>query len=661
MQSFRSNLELVSERVVQIMLQRTLTLGGISLVAAAALTLAIGLMLRPIESELTADGDLSSASPPPAHNAQPAASASQGQTAVTFNRDVAPIIFKHCSTCHHEGEAVPFHLMSYADVKKRAQQISEVVTTRYMPPWMPARGLVEFEGERGLSNEEIAVIRKWAGEGAVEGDEKELPPTPTFASGWILGTPDHVAKMPEPFVVPAEGKDIYRNFVVPVGLPEGKWIKGVHVRTGESSVVHHGFVFVDSTGNSAKQNDAAEPGVGYSGMDPGSGVERPVGQSLSWQPGKQPKLGPEAMSWWLPRHSDLVLQMHLRPSGKEEHVQAEVAIYFSATPPTLKPAALMLRSVDIDIPPGVANYAIESSYVLPVDLEVIGVLPHAHYLARKVEAWATLPDGHKQSLLRINDWNFDWQGDYRYARPLTLPARSQIAMRIEYDNSEGNAHNPHRPPQQVKYGLESSDEMGEVHFQVLPRNEQDWRLLDADYRRSYALPDSIAAARALLKNEPTSAERMVRLGVALMVGDEIEEAMGLFNQALAIEPADAKARYHLGHAYAKRNDTARAVEEWKEVVRIDPRHFRAQNNLGYWYLAQKDLERAEEHLLAAVAANENDVMSRVNLARVYAAKQDWQSVQRELEEALKVEPRNPAVTTLLKSARENALRPGGTP
>jgi Flp pilus assembly protein TadD len=322
---------------------------------------------------------------------------------------------------------------------------------------------------------------------------------------------------------------------------------------------------------------------------------------------------------------------------------------------------MMLRSVEIDIPAGAKNYAIESGYVLPVDVDLISVLPHAHYLARKVSAWAMLPDGQKQWLFRIDDWNFDWQGDYRLEQPLPLPAKTRVEMRIEYDNSEDNPRNPHHPPEHVAYGLNSTDEMGEFHLQVLTRNETDRRSLEADYRRVYAIPDTIAAARALLKNEPASAERMVRLGVALLVGDGVEEAMELFKQALAIEPADARARYHLGHAYAMRGDTARAVEEWKEVVRIDPRHFRAQNNLGYWYLAQMDLKRAEEHLLAAVAANENDVMSRVNLARVFAAKQDWQSVQRELEEALKIEPGDPAVTALLKSARENALRQGGTP
>jgi Flp pilus assembly protein TadD len=234
-------------------------------------------------------------------------------------------------------------------------------------------------------------------------------------------------------------------------------------------------------------------------------------------------------------------------------------------------------------------------------------------------------------------------------------------MRIEYDNSQDNPRNPHYPPQHVVYGLNSTDEMGEFHLQVLTRNADDRRTLEADYRRIYAIPDTIAAARALLKNEPTNAERMVRLGVALLVGNGVEEAMGLFNKALEIEPADPKARYHVGHAYAMRGDTARAVEEWKEVVRIDPRHFRAQNNLGYWYLAQKDLKRAEEHLLAAVAANENDVMSRVNLARVYAAKEEWQRVQAELEEALKVEPGDPTVTALLHSARQKARSNHGTP
>jgi tetratricopeptide (TPR) repeat protein len=230
-------------------------------------------------------------------------------------------------------------------------------------------------------------------------------------------------------------------------------------------------------------------------------------------------------------------------------------------------------------------------------------------------------------------------------------------MRIEYDNSAENLRNPVHPPQHVTYGLSSSDEMGEFHLQVLTQSDEDRRKLETDYRRVYATPDTIAAARALLKNEPESSERMVRLGVALLVGDEISEAMALFDRALEIDPADVTARYHRGHAYAKQNDPQRAVEEWQEVVRIDPKHFRAQNNLGYWHFAKRDLSRAEEHLRAAVDANENDVMSRVNLARVHAAKGDWESVVAELEEAQKIEPLNQAVADLLQSARQKAPRP----
>ena len=639
------------------MQQRLFTQGGISFVIAIVVTIGIGLWLTRSGSEprKSDSGDVSGS--PAEYDEDRQIHVADNRSIVTFNRDVAPIVFKRCSPCHRPGQAVPFHLMSYGDFKRRAKRIGEAVARRSMPPWMPADGLVEFEGERRLSDAEIDVIRRWIRDGTSEGDDDDRPQPPASAEGWTLGKPDLVVKMKEPFVVPPVGPDIYRNFVAPAGLPEGKWIKGVHVRTGESNVVHHGFVFVDPTGQTAKRNDDAEAGAGYSGMDPGTGVERPLGQSLSWHPGKQASMGRQEMSWWLPRHADLVLQMHIRPTGKEEQVQAEVGLYFSDSPPTIQPSVLMLRSVEIDIPPGAKDYAIESSYVLPVDVEVIRVMPHAHYLCRKVMAWAILPDAQEQWLLRIDDWDFAWQEDYQYRQPIKLPAGTRLSMRMVYDNSEENLRNPTRPPQHVTYGLNSSDEMGEFHLQVLTRNEQERRALETDYRRVYAIPDTIAAARRLLKNEPESAERMVRLGVALLAGDEAREAVQLFDRALEIEPADASARYHRGHAYAMQNDTRRAVAEWKEVVRIDPAHFRAQNNLGYWYFVNKNLSKAEEHLRAAVAANENDVMSRINLARVHAAKGDWPGVEAELEEALRVEPRNEAVNELLRSARQMSRSP----
>jgi tetratricopeptide (TPR) repeat protein len=360
----------------------------------------------------------------------------------------------------------------------------------------------------------------------------------------------------------------------------------------------------------------------------------------------------EDKSWWLARHSDLVLQMHIRPSGRQEDLKAEVGLYFSDTPATIHPTRLMLRSVGIDIPAGAKDYAIESSYVTPVDLEVLSVLPHAHYLCRKVKGWATLPDGQERLLLRIDDWNFDWQGNYRFAEPLKLPAGTRLSMRIEYDNSEGNARNPHHPPRRVTYGLNSSDEMGEFHMQVVTPNARDIETLAADYREKYAIPDSIATARALLKIDPQSPERLVKLGAVLLAADEVDQAIGLFQQALAVDPRYATAHYQMGHAYAMKQDPRRAVEEWQKVLEIDPRHFRAHNNLGYWHLMQRELDKAEEHLLAAVGENENDLLSRLNLARLYAAKGEWTTVEAELREALKIDPQNEAVRKSWEEARE---------
>jgi tetratricopeptide (TPR) repeat protein len=574
---------------------------------------------------------------------------------VTFNRDVAPIVYKQCSSCHHPGEAVPFQLMSYKDFKKRSKQLVEVIESRFMPPWMPdSNDDVKFQDERRLTNHEIATIRAWVEQGALEGDEKDRHEPPAFNEGWPLGKPDLVVRMPKPYVVPAEGGDIYRNFVVPIGLPEGKWVSGIAMRPGGKRVVHHAFLFLDVTGETAELRDEAELEVGYAGMDPGSGVGSPAGQFVSWQPGKQDSMGPAGSPWWMPRRSDLVLQMHIRPSGKEENIQGEIGLYFTDQPAEIEPSIIMLRSVAIDIPPGVKDHVIESSYVLPVEVDVTSVLPHAHYLCRKLDAWATLPNGRRQQILSIKDWNFDWQGDYRFIEPIQLPRGSQFSMRYIYDNSEENARNPNHPPKRVTFGLNSSDEMGELWLQVVTHNKADKHALDDDYRRTYAVPDAIATARAVLRDEPTNPNRMVTLGATLLVADEVDEAVELFNDALAIHPQDAKARYHLGVAFANRNDLGLAVEQWKEALRIDPKYYRAHNSLANWYRRLGNLAKSQEHLIAAIKANENHILSRVNLAKVYADQGQWSRAEFELRNALLIEPQNGPIRQLWLDAQARA-------
>ena len=190
------------------------------------------------------------------------------------------------------------------------------------------------------------------------------------------------------------------------------------------------------------------------------------------------------LSWELRPNTDLVLQLHLHPSGKPEQVQPSVGFYFTGEPPTNTPFRLNLNPLTLDIPAGASDYSVEDNYRLPVDVELLGVLPHAHYLAKRMEGYAVLPDGSRHDLLLIKDWDFNWQGDYRYAHPVHLPKGTTLAMRFAYDNSSKNVRNPNHPPRRVRYGLQTTDEMAELWFQVLPRNLQHARHfpLDCDDR-----------------------------------------------------------------------------------------------------------------------------------------------------------------------------------
>jgi len=245
------------------MRRRPLILSTLALLAACSAAVAWAIWLRP-----RAVGPDTSARP-----AVPAAPAH-----VTFNRDVAPIVFAECAACHRPGEAGPFPLLTYDDVRRRASQVADVTRRRVMPPWLPAAGHGEFLGDRRLSDEQVATIGRWVEQGAPEGAAADMPPRPPFADGWQLGEPDLVVRMPEPYVLPADGADVYRNFVLPVPLAAGRWVKAVEIRPGNAKVVHHAFLLADRT-PASRRLDALEPGVGYGGMDAGDGTADPAASS----------------------------------------------------------------------------------------------------------------------------------------------------------------------------------------------------------------------------------------------------------------------------------------------------------------------------------------------------------------------------------------------
>lgn len=389
---------------------------------------------------------------------------------VTFNKDVAPILYKNCTGCHRDGEVAPFALLTYDDAKRHAKQIRKVTQEKIMPPWKAETGCGEFLDARFLTAAQLDTIKKWVDGGAIEGSAKDLPPAPKFVDGWQLGQPDMILKMPEAYHVPAEGTDIYRCFVIPVDVPADRYVKAVEYRPGNRRVVHHAIFYLDTSGEARKLDDA-DPGPGYTHFG-GPGFP-PSGALGGWAPGVTPKFLPDGVTRILRKGADLVLQTHFHPSGKPEVEQSTIGIYLSKEPPKKIMLPITLGTFRINIPAGEKDYHIHDSFTTPVPVQVVGITPHAHLLGKQMKCTATLPDGTVKSLLSIKDWDFNWQEQYRYAKPFVLPADTRIDMDFSYDNSSENPRNPTNPPKRVTFGEGTTDEMAFCWVQVIPEKLLD--------------------------------------------------------------------------------------------------------------------------------------------------------------------------------------------
>ena len=331
---------------------------------------------------------------------------------VTFNSHVAPILFTHCAGCHRPGGVAPFSVLTYNAARQHARQIGVATESRYMPPWKSEAGLDKFIGQQQLTDDEIEIIRRWIAAGAPEGDPKQRPPLPRSNGVWQLGKPDLVVRTREAYTLKAEGADTFRLFVLPIPVDQSRFIAGVEFRPDNPRVVHHANILIDPTPQSRERN-AQDAALGEQGLLPGS-ARYPEGHFLGWTPGQPDPLLPKGLAWRLDPGTDLVVQLHMQPSGKPEPIRFSVGLFFSAAPPERTPVMLRLGGQDIDIPAGERTYTTADSYVLPVDVEVLAIKPHAHFRARDVKGWATLPDGTRRSLIHIPDWDFRWQNVYRF-------------------------------------------------------------------------------------------------------------------------------------------------------------------------------------------------------------------------------------------------------
>jgi hypothetical protein len=392
------------------------------------------------------------------------------QPVPTYSKDIAPIVFNHCSTCHRPGQVAPFSLLTYSDAAKRAQLIGYMTESRLMPPWKPTPGFGDFKNANFLSDEEIQTIKHWVEASAPQGNPADLPAAPKFQDGWQLGQPDLILKMPQAFQVPAEGEDIYQCFVLPLNLPNGANVAAVEIHPGNKKVLHHTLLFLNDDGAAVKKdNETAEPGYRCFG---GPGVKT-AGALGGWVPGARPHVLPAGTATKVPPGADLIMQNHYHPSGKPESDQSEIGLYFAkgAVEKTVFSLPMLYRN--LTIPAGTKNYHVASSFVTPIDIDVTAIAPHMHLLGREMKVTATLPNGEIMPLIWIKDWDFNWQGQYQFANPLLLPKGTRIELTATYDNSADNPKNPNSPPKDVHWGENTTDEMCIAFIQIQTRNPDD--------------------------------------------------------------------------------------------------------------------------------------------------------------------------------------------
>jgi len=579
---------------------------------------------------------------------------------ITYNDDIAPLIWQRCGSCHRPGQLAPFSLMTFADVRSHSTQVVKATRSRLMPPWLPDSNEGEFDNDRRLRPNEIDRIEQWVLQGAPEGDSAHAQTPPARVDGWQLGQPDLVVELPEPYILRPGKTDVFRNFVIPIPLTSGRYVRGIEVRPGNLRVVHHATIGIDRT-RTSRLLDEVDPEPGYEGMF-SEGAHSPENHALGWTPGMIPMLEPADMAWRLETGSDLVVQLHMMRNHLEtpEHVQPSVGFFFTDTPPSRFPIDFKLGSKTIDIPAGASAYVAEDVFELPVDVDVLSVYPHAHYLAKDMLASAKLPDGTGKRLLHIKDWNFNWQDLYRFAQPVFLPRGTFVTMRYTYDNSTANPRNPHRPPQRVVYGPQSTDEMGDLWLRLLPHNAADSAVLATAFGQNELRKDLIVAEEGV-NTHPTDAGWHDLLGVRYLAAGRIPEAVARLRTAIGLRPADAEAHNNLAQALLRQRDVDGAIAEYREAARLAPKNDQIHLNLAAALQDRNgrgDLADAIRHYRLGVTLNPSVAEAHNNFGTALASAGRIGDAIVEFRQALAIRPDYAEATNNLAAAVN--IRGGGS-
>ena len=373
----------------------------------------------------------------------PTASASPD---ITWHEDVSRIVQHRCLPCHRAGESAPFVLQDHADVKAKAAMIRWVVEERRMPPWFAGPGSLPMKNDHDLTPRERKELLAWIDAGCPEGDPKAAPLPRSFESGWRIGTPDVIYRLPKEQHIPATGTVRYRYVDVDAKLTEDRWVQAFEVRPTSPQVVHHVLVFCQYPKDHPRYRDRPQDRFGLRGyfaaMVPGQGhVRYPAGTAK-----------------FMPRGTRLRFQLHYTTNGTAATDRTELGLIFAKEKPAREVRTTAVSTVRFRIPPGAANHRVSSTYMLPLDATLLGFTPHMHLRGKSYRYDLLLPDGTRKLLLDVPRYDFNWQLHYALRQPLRVPAGSRIKGTAHYDNSADNPANPD-PTATVGHGEQTWDEM----------------------------------------------------------------------------------------------------------------------------------------------------------------------------------------------------------
>jgi hypothetical protein len=408
----------------------------------------------------------------PAAAAGPQDAARQDAAAPTFAKDVAPILYTHCVSCHRPGDIGPMSLLAYEDARPYARSIRTKVSEGTMPPWHAEAAAGTFKNDRRLTDAEKDTIVKWVDGGAPRGNPGDMPPPPTFAAGWSIGTPDVVLTMAQAFDVPAAGEITYQYFELPTNFTEDKWVQAIELRPGTLSVVHHILAFARDPNAGARKpdftaknesNDLEE--VRRSRANDRPAQARPRGEGgnrgvliATTAPGTNAQVFQPGQAMLIQAGSVITFQVHYTASGTAATDRSSIGFVFAKQPAAQEVRSGAFMNTRLEIPPRATDHRVDAAIEFGADARILAIFPHTHLRGKRWEYRLVYPDGRSEVVLSVPRYDFNWQTYYEFTKPLNAPQGTRLEATAHYDNSAANKANPD-PDKTVHWGEQTWEEM----------------------------------------------------------------------------------------------------------------------------------------------------------------------------------------------------------